>query len=499
MVAPTGKLIALKRKVYEPYFSKQPGWAEQNPDVYWNSFCEAANALSREYPEAWENLTGVVVSTLRDTAVNFDTNGNVLRPAIIWLDQRKSNRRIRIALKDRLAFALVGMEKTVRTICANAKSNWLIDNEPEIWKNTDKYVMISGYFYNRLTGRWADSVASQIGHFPFDYKNRRWESSDSHWKWGGFGIQRDKLVELIEPGSVLGEVSSSASALTGLKVGLPVLAGGSDKGCETLGSGCVNEYSASMSFGTTATVQITTPRYIEPIRFMPAYPSVIKGYYNPEVEIFRGYWMITWFKKEFGIEEVLKAKEMDVSPEELLDHRLSEIPAGSQGLLLQPYWSPHVKTPIAKGAMIGFGEVHTRIHIYRAIVEGINYGLMDGMEKIESKSGIPITEIHVSGGGAQSDPVCQIAADMFGRKVYQPLECETSTIGAAMVGFVGLKIHENFEVAMQNMVHYKKIYEPNPQNHMIYRNLYKKAYQKIYPRLRQIYRDIKETIHYPAD
>jgi sugar (pentulose or hexulose) kinase len=232
---------------------------------------------------------------------------------------------------------------------------------------------------------------------------------------------------------------------------------------------------------------------------MPAYPSVIKGYYNPEVEIFRGYWMITWFKKEFGIEEVLKAKEMDVSPEELLDHRLSEIPAGSQGLLLQPYWSPHVKTPIAKGAMIGFGEVHTRIHIYRAIVEGINYGLMDGMEKIESKSGIPITEIHVSGGGAQSDPVCQIAADMFGRKVYQPLECETSTIGAAMVGFVGLKIHENFEVAMQNMVHYKKIYEPNPQNHMIYRNLYKKAYQKIYPRLRQIYRDIKETIHYPAD
>jgi len=493
-----GNRVGFEKVSYEPYFSKAPGWAEQDPEIYWNAFCTAARRLKENQPDALENLSGLVVSTLRDTAVAMDEEGRVLRPSIIWLDQRKSTRKIRFSVKDRAIFFLIGMQKTVNTICANAKSNWMIDHEREIWDRAYRYVTISGYFYFRLTGQWTDSIAAQIGHFPFDYRKHSWDGPSS-WKWLGFGIERSKLPQLVEPGAVIGELTPRAAQACGLPKGLPVIAGASDKGCETVGCGCVAPHAASISLGTTATIQITIDRYIEPIRFMPPYPAAVKGAYNPEVEIFRGYWMVTWFKREFGVSEVIRAQELGITPEELLNQRLSEVPPGCHGLLLQPYWSPHVKTPIAKGAMIGFGEVHTRMHIYRAIVEGINYGLIDGMEKIERQSKTPITEIHVSGGGAQSEPICQITADMFDREVFQPAEHETSTLGAAMIGFVGLKIHKDFAQAIREMSRYRRVYHPNPENARIYRDLYNKAYRNIYPRLKHIYRDIKETIHYPPD
>lgn len=498
IIDPQGKRVGFEKIAYEPYFSKQPGWAEQDPEVYWKGFCSAVRKLKENHAALLSGLSGMVVSTLRDTAVAMDREGRVLRPSIIWLDQRKSSRKILFHLKDRAAFFISGMQNTVDIICANAKSNWMIDHEREIWNRTYRYIMISGFFYYRLAGQWTDSIASQIGHFPFDYRNHRWDSPGG-WKWIGFGIDRSKLPQLAEPGAIIGELTSEAAEACGLPKGLRVIAGGSDKGCETIGSGCVAPHAASISLGTTATIQITTPKYVEPIRFLPAYPAAVKGAYNPEVEIFRGYWMITWFKREFGMAEVHRAKEIGVSPEELLDQRLAEIPPGCHGLLLQPYWSPHVKTPIAKGAMIGFGEVHTRMHIYRAIVEGINYGLMDGLEKIERQSKIPITEIHLSGGGAQSDPICQITADMFNREVFQPAEHETATLGAAMIGFVGLHIHADFSQAIREMIRYRKTYRPKAENAQIYRDLYRKAYRKIYPKLKNIYRDIKETIHYPPD
>lgn len=494
-----GELLAIRKIVYEPYFSLRPGWAEQDPEKYWNCFCQGCQTLKIENPKLWEQVSAVVVTTLRDTAVNMSKEGKTLRPVITWLDQRKAQFLETLSVKDRLLFQMIGMKKTVGIIRANAKSNWLRENEPDLWKATYKFVMLSGLFYFRLTGVWKDSVASQIGHFPFDYKNQCWEKSDQHWKWQGFGIERDKLAELVDPGSMIGEITQIASEQTGIRKGTAVIAAGSDKGCENIGSGCLQESDASMSFGTTATVQITTSKYIEPIQFMPPYPALIKGYYNPEIEIFRGYWMISWFKKEFAMEEVLQAQQLNVSPEELLNRRLNEIPPGSQGLLVQPFWGPHVKTPWAKGAMIGFGEVHTRIHIYRAIIEGINYALIEGLEKIEKKTKTPIEHIHVSGGGAQSETICQITADMFGKNVYQPLLYETSSLGAAMVGFVALKTYPDFPTAMKNMVKYKKIYPPNLENFEIYRKLYEKAYTRMYPKLKSLYHHIKEIIHYPEN
>lgn len=492
-----GSLIDKEKVEFEAYFSTQPGWAEQNPELYWRSACEACKGLKGRFKNEWENVIGVAVTTQRDTEVNIDREGNVLRPAITWLDQRMARCSEPLPIYDNFAFTAVGMQRAVEITRKKSKANWIKENQPEVWKHTYKYILLSGYFNYKLTGKHIDSIGSQIGHIPFHYKKQCWPKSDTSYRWKVFGVEREKLSELVKPGTVIGEISSSASKETGIKEGVKVISSGSDKGCETLGVGCLDLEAASISFGTTATIQTTSSYYFEPIQFMPSYPAVIPGYFNPEVEIFRGYWMISWFKKEFAAKEMIEAKDKNISPEELLNDRLGEIPPGSHGLMLQPFWGPGLKMPDAKGSIIGFGDIHTRVHIYRAIIEGINYGLIDGMEKIEAKSKTRINRIMVSGGGSQSDVICQITADMFNRPVYRGQTYEASGLGAAINGFVGIGVYSSYRDAVLNMVHHSRVFEPDSDSVQIYKSLYGRVYKKIYPRLSGIYKEIQRITGYP--
>jgi sugar (pentulose or hexulose) kinase len=136
--------------------------------------------------------------------------------------------------------------------------------------------------------------------------------------------------------------------------------------------------------------------------------------------------------------------------------------------------------------------VHTRAHIYRAIIEGINYGLLDGIEKIEKKSKKRINKVFVSGGGSQSDTICQITADMLNRSVYKVQTYETSGLGSSIIGFVALGIYKNYEEAIKNMVHHKSEYVPNNINVNIYKDFYNRVYKKIYPALRELYKEIRD-------
>jgi sugar (pentulose or hexulose) kinase len=487
-----GEMIGKNKIEFEPYFSKEPGWAEQDPIIFYNAICEASLGLKSKYSELWENIIGVVLTTQRDTCVNVDNDGNPLRPCILWLDQRQVVCYERFSLIKRVGFKSVGMMEAVDISMKKSKSHWIKENQPHIWEKTYKYLMLSGYLTFKLTGKIVDSVANQIGHIPFDYKNKQWIKSRNNFKWKVFGVEADKLPELVEPGTIIGAITKEAANATGIKEGIPFIAAASDKGCETLGNGCVNTEVASISFGTTATVQTTSREYFEPIPFMPAYPAAIKGFYNPEIEIFRGYWMISWFKKEFAQREMIEAKERGISAEEILNETLMEIPPGSNGLMLQPYWAPGLKIPEAKGAIIGFGDVHTRAHIYRAIIEGINYGLLDGIEKIEKKSKRRINKVFVSGGGSQSDTICQITADMLGRPVYKVQTYETSGLGSSIIGFVGLGVYKDYEEAVKNMVHHKKEYFLIVPMLILYKDYYNKVYKKIYPALRELYKEIRD-------
>ncbi|MDY6821801.1 MAG: FGGY-family carbohydrate kinase, partial [Deferribacterota bacterium] len=347
-----------------------------------------------------------------------------------------------------------------------------------------------------LTGLFLDSIGSQIGHIPFDYKKMKWSKKGS-LNYLLFPVETEKLPDLVAPGEIIGKIIPSAAKLTGIKEGTPVIACGSDKGCETIGMGIIDTSKASLSFGTTATVQTTSKNYFEAIKFMPPYPAVIPGYYNPEVEIFRGYWMITWFKNEFGYKEKIEAEKNGVIPEIELNKLLKQVPPGSMGLMLHPSWGPGLKHPEAKGAIIGFGGVHKRAHVYRAVIEGLAYALLEGMHSIEKASKTKISEAGVSGGASRSDEICQISADIFNLPLYRGVTHETSALGAAIVSAVGLKVYKDFNSAIKNMVKVGKTFYPNEENTFLYNELYKRVYRKMYKSLKPLYKDIRDIVGYP--
>ena len=213
--------------------------------------------------------------------------------------------------------------------------------------------------------------------------------------------------------------------------------------------------------------------------------------------IYRGFWMVNWFKKEFGQSEMLKAKKLSVSVESLFDDLVKEVPPGSLGLMLQPYWSPGIKNLEAKGAILGFGDVHTRAHIYRSILEGLAYALKEGKETLQKRQRKKITRLIVSGGGSQSDAAMQLSADIFNLPAHRPHTYETSGLGAAINAAVGAGYFVSYEKATEQMTHIVETFLPIKENVVLYDKLYNTVYLKMYKQLKPIYQQIKKITGYP--
>jgi len=486
-----GQLLAKEKKPIAPYQPSRPGWAEQDPGVYWDALCETVRSLGAGSPDIFSQIQAVAVTTQRDTCVLVDEDGQPLRKAIVWMDQRLLDTHLPMSWPYNIATKLVGMYRTAVMVNRACKAHWLKVNEPETWQKAHRFLLLSGYLNYRLTGQFVDSVGSQIGHIPFNYKKGEWEGPYG-LKRQFFQIEREKLSDLAKVGDTLGALTAEASRETGLPPGLPVIAAASDKGCETLGVGCLTENTASISFGSQASVQTTARRYYEAEQFVPPFPAAIPGWYNPEIQIYRGFWMISWFKEQFAQMESEEAAARGIPPEDLLNQRLREIPPGCDGLVLQPYWGAGIKTPEARGAIIGFSDVHTRIHLYRAIIEGIGFALRGGLAQIEKKSHTPVEKIMISGGGSQSDEILQIAADIFDRPVHRVQTYETSGLGAAIIGYVALGAFSGYGEAVEAMVHPADHFTPRPENARIYDRLYEHVYRKLYKKMRPLYMRINE-------
>lgn len=493
-----GELLARSKVELEPYVSPHPGWAEQDPLYWWDRLCEACRGLWGQRPDLRDRVAGVALTTQRASMVCADRSGRPLRPAIVWLDQRRSDGVERVRGLWGLAFRLARMADTVRYFQAEAESNWLRTHQPEIWARTERYLFLSGFLTYHLTGRFVDSVGCQVGYVPFDYKRLRWATLRD-WKWEALGIDPSMLPELVPPGAPLGEITRDAAEATGIPAGLPVIAAAADKACEVLGAGCLEPSIACLSYGTTATVNTTQRRYVEPAPFVPPYPAAIPGAHTLEIQIYRGYWMVTWFKREFGQREARIAAERGVAPEQLFDELVREVPAGSMGLVLQPYWSPGIRIPgpEAKGAVIGFGDVHTRAHLYRAILEGLAYALREGAERSERRSGAAIDEVRVAGGGSRSDVALQITADVFGLPASRPHVWEASGLGAAIDLAVGLGLHPDVPTAVDAMTRVGRTFYPDPEARKVYDGLYRQVYSQMYRRLQPLYERIRDITGYP--
>jgi len=209
--------------------------------------------------------------------------------------------------------------------------------------------------------------------------------------------------------------------------------------------------------------------------------------------------MVSWFKAQFGHLEQRLAEAERVEPEQLLDRLVSQTPPGAMGLVLQPYWSPGLKVPgpEAKGAIIGFGDVHTRAHVYRAILEGLAFALREGKERCETRSGVAISELRVSGGGSQSDAAMQLTADIFGLPAARPHVYETAGLGAAIAAAVGLGLHADHGAAVREMTRLGRVFEPDQRNRDLYEQLYTRVYKRMYRRLRPLYDEIRDITGYP--
>ncbi len=492
-----GNCPAKVKIVYdEPYFCVRAGFCEQYAEYYYDTLCTAVRRMSKEFPSEFAQVKAICVTSQRDTMILIDEKNEPIRPAVLWLDQRKNKTTPRDVFTtfERLKYKLVRMEDASAQAMSVCKSYWFRENEPHNWERAKHVIFLNCYLTMKLTGVVADSVANQIGHLPFDSHIFAFPENSNHINYRQFGIPKEKLYPLVDPGDKIGCVTAESSKQTGLPAGLAVVAAGSDKGCETLGNGALSENVASISFGTTATVEITTKKYIEVLKYIPPYPSILKGYLNPEYEVYRGYWMVSWFKDEFAGNIVDAVREAGQTVENFLDKKLADIPPGADGLMLQPFWTPGITMKDARGAVIGFNDSHTLFHVYRAIIEGINYAMMEGLERIERSSKVKVDKVVISGGGSKSDEICRVTADMLGMQVLRAQTYETSGLGAAMVGFVHLGVYSDFFEAKEHMVRYTSSFMPNHENSKMYARLYKDVYKNMYPSLKKLYSKISSII-----
>ncbi|MGD0210401.1 MAG: FGGY-family carbohydrate kinase [Desulfomonilia bacterium] len=491
-----GKELAIEQRPFEPYFSLHPGWAEQSTEDYWEKLCTVTNGLMKKITIDKAGIAGVGITTQRGTVIPMDKDGNALRPAIIWLDQRSVADPPPLGAMGTVLFSAAGLLDAIKYAQKHSIFLWINRNEPEIYKKTHKFVQASGFFVRKLTGEFHDSSGMVTGIWPFEYNKLRWHSLNLAYT--PLGIEKGHCVQLFRPDEILGRITRKASEETGMPEGLPVVVGAGDKQSELLGAGAIEPGIAEISFGTATAMHVLTRKYINDkgMRFF-TWPAAIPNAWDIEMFIHRGFWMVTWFKQEFGAREAVEAQKRGVAPEVIFDEVIRTIPPGSMGLVLQPYWSPMVYNKFAKGSMIGFGAVHTRAHIYRAILEGIGFELRRLSEVVQAKIGVKFKEIRVGGGGSKSDSAVQIAADMFGLSVSRMETSEISALGAAIDTAVATGMHKTFEDAVKSMVRKGRTFEPNTQSRKIYDDMYNDVYKRLYTVLEPVNRKIAQITGYP--
>lgn len=489
LVDSQGSILDKVKKIYKnPYYSLKPNWAEQDPQVYWDILCTACQELKQRHLEDWDRIIAVTCTCIRGSAVCFDENKKPVRDAILWLDKRKAENMPPMTLKTRAMFKAARLTETIDILRTGMYCNWLALNEPETWARTKTYGLLSTYFNVQFTGILKDSNANICGILPYDTKNHRWYPiTDFHREL--YLVGNDKLFPLVPPGTVLGPISREAAEATGISEGLPFIVTGSDKMCETFGLSCTTGDTAAISLGTLSSIQVPSKRFFTMQMVIPPFPSLTGDFLN-ELQTYRGFWLVSWFKEQFGQRELEEEQRTGVHAERLLDEQLSQVPPGCDGLIMQPTLTPDAVTPHARGVFLGLTEVHTRMHFYRAIVEGISFILYDGLKNLEKAGKTEVMRAFIAGGGSNSPYICQIVADVLGLPIYRIQTDEACGLGSSILAFVSMGVFPNIDTALRAMVHEKDHFDPDPDTHALYKRMYYEVYHKMFHRLLKLYRNI---------
>jgi len=471
-----------------PYFSVQPGFAEQDAEKYLEITEKVTRSVVENSHVPKDEIAAVAITSHRSTIVPVDKDGKPVRPAITWLDERKTE-----GLNLPAGFETLTVLKEYQR---RSKFNWLKKYEPENYDKTHIFLTIASYIFHALTGESKDCSSMIVGLFPYDYAQLEWHSLEMVYEI--FGVEREKLPPLVSPAEIAGTVSEEGAKSFGVPQGLPIIIGAGDKQSELLGAGVISNDIAEVSYGTAAVIELFSAEYIEhPQLDFFTWGAAIPKHWALEGFVGSGYWIVSWFKREFAKYEEEEAEKLNIPTEDLLNREIKEIPAGSMGLILQPYWHPRENEPLSKGAIIGFSGEHTRAHVYRAIIEGIAYELRRLKEVMEELSGSKVKELRVGGGGSKSNEIMQITADVFNLPASRMHTSDLSALGAAIDAAVTLNIYHDFPEAVGNMVRVKETFTPHAKNVKIYDRLFNEVYKEIYSALSPLYRKIAEITGYP--
>ena len=480
-----------------PYFSVQPGFAEQDAEKYLEITKKVTRSAVENSHVPKDEIAAVAITSHRSTIVPVDKGGKPVRSAITWLDERKTEGlKLPGGPLLSLVFRISGMLYKLKEYQKRSKFNWLRKYESESYDKTHIFLTISSYIFHALTGEFKDCSSMIVGLFPVDLKGLQWHPREVVFKI--FGVEREKLPPLVSPTEIAGTVSEEGARGFGVPQGLPIIIGAGDKQSELLGAGVISNDVGEVSYGTAAVIELFSAKYVEhPQMDFFTWGAAIPKHWALEGFVGSGYWMISWFKKEFAKYEEEEAEKLKIAPEDVLNKEIEGISPGSMGLILQPYWHPRENEPLSKGAIIGFSGEHARPYVYRAIIEGIAYELRRLKEEIEKRSGSKIKELRVGGGGSKSNEIMQITADIFNLPASRVHTSNLSALGAAIDAAVTLNIYHNFPEAVDNMVRVKETFTPHAENVKIYDRLFNEVYKEIYPALSPLYRKIAEITGYP--
>ena len=390
-----GELLARSQTVFNPpYTSPKQGYAEQDADFYWRTLGQACQSIWQQGIDP-KSILAATVTTQRGTVVVVDDRGQPLHPAILWLDERQPEHLPTLPMYWQKLHQLSGHQQTIKKLRLRAQANWFQVNKPEIWAKTHKFLLLSGYLSFKLTGEYTDAVAAQVGYVPFDYKKHQWHSTWD-WRWQALGLTPEKLAKVMPAGKLLGQISVEAAEHTGLPVGLPLISAGADKACEVMGAGCVSPWQGALSFGTTATYNTISHKYISLNPPMPPYPAVIPQHYCLESQIPQGFALVNYFQQQIAPNEIAAAQQDGRDWLVVLEQWLAQTPAGANGLMWQPSLSVQTAgESVSKGSILGLNPQHTKADWYRALVEGLLFALKDGQAHVAQCTKQQIGRAHV--------------------------------------------------------------------------------------------------------
>jgi xylulokinase len=479
--------VAATHTTEYPLSTPRPLWSEQDPRDWWNGTCASIKAaLSKA------NLSGGSISAIGLTGqmhglVMLDKSDQVLRPAILWNDQRTGPQCEEITAKvgglDRL-LALTGNQ--VLPGFTAPKIVWVRENEPHVYEKTTHILLPKDYARFLLTGAYATEVSDASGMSLLDVEKRAWSKE----MLSALAIPEAWLPTCTESDQVSGRISESAAKATGLKVGTPVVGGGGDQAAQAVGSGIVTSGVISVTSGTSGVVFAHSDHYAaEPQGRLHAFCHAVPGKWHYMGVMLSAGGSFRWLRDAIGEVEKTAAQLIGVDPYELLTKEAAAAPVGSEGLLFLPYLTGErtpYPDPQARGAFVGLTLRHGKAHLVRSVLEGVSFGLRDSLELIKGL-GVPITQVRASGGGARSAVWRQIQADVFGTELVLVNVTEGAAYGAALLAGVGAGAYRSVEEAVNATVKVTDRTAPIAAN--------VKEYENIYPAYRGLYPALKETFH----